>query len=253
MENLQEIKGSIVKVKKSIRLSGKIINRLITNPRKKALDDIDQILDSDFGVSRGTPLDRKLISDYLWKATRDLDRLNLTVLEFGDRIISENMLKKSISWIFLYSRNFKIDTENQIIFGDLTNFDEKYSEIFEKFDVILSTQLMAFTDNPFAVIKNLNKMLKKDGVLIGTEPFLSPVSKYDNEKWGDYFRFTLKGMGKLLDSAKFTIFEITALGNFSWSLALSKGLVQEDNLNLPISIDDGRYTNVGYIAIKANQ
>ena len=112
---------------------------------------------------------------------------------------------------------------------------------------------MAFTDNPFAVIENLNKMLKKDGVLIGTEPFLSPVSKYDNEKWGDYFRFTLKGMGKLLDSAKFTISEITALGNFSWSLALSKGLVQEDNLNLPISIDDGRYTNVGYIAIKADQ
>ncbi len=252
MENLQGIEESIVNGENSIRLLRKIINRLIINPRKKALDNLDQILDSNFGVSRGTPLDRKLISDYLWTATRDIDSMNLTVLEFGDRIISENMLKKSISWIFLYSQKFEIDTKNKIIYGDLTNFDESYSAIYGTFDIILSTQLMAFTDDPFAVVKNLNKMMKKDGVLVGTEPFLSPVSRYDNEKWGDYFRFTLKGMKKLLDSAKFTISEITPLGNFSWSLALSKGLVQEDNLKLPISIDDGRYTNVGFIAIKVN-
>ena len=226
----------------------KLLVRAVYNPRKIGLSDASVILDRNFGSGRGTPIDRKLIERFL------IEELKFThkkgkVLEFAERTYSRELVPELTSYEFIYieGKILELDERNKILKVDLM-LPSPSSEGF--FDLVIPTQLLAFTSNPFIVAQNLVTMLKQGGRIIGTEPFCSPISDYDNSRWGDYFRFTRKGIEALFKGISGLSVETQALGNWFTSLALYKGLSVEDNLELLNQPDDNYATNIGYTVEK---
>lgn len=227
----------------------KIVNRLLVNPRTKGLDSPFMILDRNFGSGRGTPIDRKLIMDFLAVETADLGS-NLKVLEFGDKIFSERYLPDSnhYQFNFLEGQCPVESHDKKEVQGDLTQRNATPPQ----FDLIIATQLLGFTENPFIAAIGLIDLLSPGGLIIGTEPFCSPVSKYDDERWGDYFRFTSKGVLKVFSDDRIDEVKVTPLGNWETSLSIYKGFCLEDNLVLSQTTDPSYASNIGYVVRRLN-
>lgn len=225
----------------------KIVNRILVNPRSKGLGSLFSILDRNFGSGRGTPIDRKLIMDFLALETANL-QVNLKVLEFGDTIFSEIYLTDSNHYQFNFLEGQPpIESQDQKeVVGDLT----KKNSTPPQFDLIIATQLLGFTQNPFKAATGLVDLLSPGGLIIGTEPFCSPISSYDDERWGDYFRFTSKGVLSVFSDDRIGEVRIAPLGNWETSLSVFKGLCLEDNLNLSSASDPSYATNIGYVVRK---
>jgi hypothetical protein len=83
-------------------------------------------------------------------------------------------------------------------------------------------------------------------MIFGTEPFCSPISEYDNERWGDFFRFTEKGIRSLFIRLQNGTLQTSSLGNWTTSYALYKGFCIEDNLVFDKKPDSMYATNIGY-------
>jgi len=207
-------------------------------------------LSNYFGADRGTPVDRVLMMNYLEKF-QDFS-MNGEVLEFADSNISDSLFPNAEKYIFIFSEGVRPQERNNFeIVGDLNLCPD--DELLGKFKCIISTQVLAFTKNPFLVADSLILMLSDGGKLIGTEPFMSKISQYDDARWGDYFRFTAKGLEAIFanKSLRKITKEICPLGNYRSTQASSQGLVKEDRVPLESYIDD-IYTLVGY-SIQVNE
>ena len=205
-------------------------------------------LSNCFGADRGTPIDRVLMMNYLEKF-QDFS-MNGEVLEFADSNISDSLFPIAEKYIFIFSEGVRPQERNNFqIVGDL-NF-RPTDELMGKFKCIISTQVLAFTKNPFLVAQNLVAMLSVGGRIIGTEPFMSQISDYDDKKWGDYFRFTTKGLEQVFSSNSNVQNAIRTfpLGNYQSTLMSLQGIVQEDKIPLLSGIDNA-YTLVGYEILK---
>lgn len=223
----------------------KIINRLLINPRRKGLSKDSIILDRKFGAGRGTPIDRNLIQDFVSSSIPAYNE-KMHVLEFGDSIISSKLLKNHLIYTFLFEKDQKIfvDNNEKLVTGDLL---KDSGEIHNGFDLIVATQLLAFTKNPFKSARSLVSMLNPGGIIIGTEPFCSPISSYDDERWGDYFRFTTKGLQAIYGDISGISVTTTPLGNWETTFSVFKGFCTEDNLLLSEKKDVFAATNIGYL------
>ena len=212
------------------------------------MSDSSTILDREFGSGRGTPIDRKLIEQFLISELKSEPNQG-KVLEFSENTYTKQILPNSESYKFIYlsGKRPKIDESRQELIGDLMLAPTIESCVFE---LIISTQLLAFTTNPFLAAENLKVLLKPGGKIVGTEPFCSPLSNYDHVRWGDYFRFTRRGIESVFGAEPDVTIRTCALGNWKTSLALYKGLTIEDNLNFTDEPDESYATNIGYVLEK---
>lgn len=223
----------------------KIVRRTLINPRRTGLGSAVKILDSNFGSSRGTPIDRILIENFLVSEFA-MCHEKMRVLEFADQIYSSKYFPNCNNYCFKFKPKSRvIETASNEIEGDLL---EGTAAEVPKFDLIIATQLLAFTENPFIVARTLLEMLAPNGRIIGTEPFLSPLSTFDDERWGDFFRFTGRGIEKIYSSSgeKNLVIDVKPLGNWESSYSLIKGLVFEDNIQLSDEACRSHATNFGY-------
>lgn len=76
------------------------------------------------------------------------------------------------------------------ILGDICTHD--FGET--GFDVIVLSEVLEHVHSPHLAIKNIHRILKKDGRLILTVPFIFPI----HERPHDYFRYTRYGLEFLL-------------------------------------------------------
>ena len=98
--------------------------------------------------------------------------MNGEVLEFADTNISDSLFPNTEKYIFIFSEGVRPQERNNFeIVGDLNL--RPNDELLGKFKCIISTQVLAFTKNPFLVADSLILMLSGGGKLIGTEPFMS--------------------------------------------------------------------------------
>lgn len=84
----------------------------------------------------------------------------------------------------------------------------------KSYDTVLCTQVLEHTPDPLAFLININKLLKKNGVLILTAPFTG----YLHEAPHDYYRYTKYGLQYMLRNANFRIVYIKAEGNWITSI-----------------------------------
>jgi SAM-dependent methyltransferase len=149
-------------------------------------------LSREFGFDRGRPIDRYYIEAFL---ERHAERVRGRVLEVGTD---------------LYTRRFGADrvTASEVLHvaerrpgvtlvGDLT--DPALPLEDASFDCVILTQVLHFVFDVPAALRNVNRLLRPGGTLLLTEAGISAASRYDRERWGEYWRFTSQAIGRLLD------------------------------------------------------
>lgn len=82
-------------------------------------------------------------------------------------------------------------------------------------DCAIATELLEHCSNPAQVLKEIYRVLRPDGFLFFTVPFIWPLHLVPN----DEFRYTPFSLRRLLESAGFKEISIKALGGWDVSLA----------------------------------
>ena len=101
------------------------------------------------------------------------------------------------------ANNKNLDTE--ILFFDGKDFPFESNSI----DSILCTQVLEHVENPIFFFSEIKRILKKDGLLLLTVPFV--WAEHDTPN--DFNRFTIFGLKKLLMENKFDVIEHKKIGN----------------------------------------
>ena len=173
-----------------------------------------------FGWNRGTPIDRYYIEKFLEYNRYSMKGIALEIAE--DTYIQK--FGQDVTTIEILFPNDSLGTAT--IIGDLT-VAETIPE--QKVDCFIATQTFNFIFDFHEAIRNAHKVLKTDGVLLATVSGISQISRYDMDRWGDYWRFTSLAMKKTFEHV-FGVgnVEITPYGNAFAATAYLQGVVVED-------------------------
>jgi hypothetical protein len=186
-----------------------------------------------FGLERGTPVDRFYIEHFLAAKTKDITGKvveiaeNTYTLKYGTKVVSSEILH--------------VDNKNKdaTIIADLTNTDSVPENIADAF---ICTQTLNFIYDVRTAIRSIRKMLKTNGKAIITVAGLSQISRFDMDRWGDYWRFTDKSLKSLL-SEEFgeSNVQIEVLGNVYGATMLLHGIALEEVNISKLAVKDHNY------------
>jgi SAM-dependent methyltransferase len=98
-----------------------------------------------------------------------------------------------------------------------------------RYDCVILTQVLPFVWDFRAALAHARGALKPGGVLLLTVPGFSQISRYDAERWGDFWRFTSMSMERLFAEV-FPDERVTieVFGNVLAATAFLHGLAAEE-------------------------
>jgi len=194
-----------------------------------------------FGADRGQPIDRYYIEKFL---SDNRKQIKGTVLEIGDDSYSKQFGKDIIRQeILLYAPNNSKST----IISDLTNHATLKKQIA---DCFICTQTLNFIYDVKSAVEGIYYMLRENGCALVTLSGISQISRYDMDRWGDYWRFTDKS-ARMIFSEIFgpENVQVVTYGNVLSSVAFLEGISAEE-----LKEDELLYTDCDYqitVAVKA--
>lgn len=180
-----------------------------------------QPISRKFGFDRGLCIDRYYIEQFLTSHASDVQG---HVLEIGDDA---------------YTRKFGGDRVSQsdvlhvaegnpqaAIVADLTRAEHIPADTF---DCIIFTQTLQFIYNVRAALRTLYRILAPGGGILATFQGISQISRYDMDRWGDYWRFTTLSARRLFAEVfPPDCITVQAHGNVLAAIALLHGLAAEE-------------------------
>jgi SAM-dependent methyltransferase len=174
-----------------------------------------------FGLDRGQSICRYYIDDFLSRNACDIGG---RVLEIADnkytRQFGGNRVSRSD---VLHVQSGKPEVT---IVADLTAGNSIASDIF---DCIILTQTLQFIYDLRAAISTVHRILKPGGVVLATVSGISQISRYDMDRWGDYWRLTHLSARKLFEEAFApSAVRIDCYGNVLAANAYLHGLAAEE-------------------------
>lgn len=97
------------------------------------------------------------------------------------------------------------------------------------YDCVILTFTLQFVYDVKSVLKTLHRILKPGGILLIAVPGISHIARYDDDHWGEYWRFTSRSL-RLLLGELFAQEAITvqSYGNVLTALASLHGLVSNE-------------------------
>lgn len=219
-----------------------ILKRFLNKPSWHNLRNLEPV-SKQFALDRGTPIDRFYIDDFLGK-NRSL--ISGTVLEIAESYYCKKFGENVEKYEILHATD---DNPLATIIGDLTNFERlPESEI----DCFVCTQTYNFIYDFNAAIKGSYHLIKNDGFLLATVAGISQISRYDMDRWGDYWRFTTlsmkKAVGEVFGNENV---EVECYGNVLASISFLEGISAEELSNEELFHKDEDYQMV--ITIKAQK
>lgn len=135
-----------------------------------------------FGFDRGAPVDRYYIERFLQAHAADVRGHVLEVagrdytLRFGgERVTGSDVL------------HVQEGNPEATLVGDLCTGE---GIPVDTYDCIILTQVLPFLWDVPAAIANIRRALRPGGVLLATLPGITQISRFDADRWGDYWRFT---------------------------------------------------------------
>lgn len=187
-----------------------------------------------FGFDRGQPIDRYYIEHFLQSHVNDIRG---RVLEVGDRDYTckfgGNCVTKS-DVLHAVPGNPKAN-----LVGDLSMGENIPAEAF---NCLILTQVFHVIYDIKAAITNCYRALKPGGVLLATFPGISQISRYDMDRWGDYWRFTdasARGLfGDVFGPGNVTV---ETRGNVLVACAYLHGLAARELKKTVLEYDDPDY------------
>lgn len=207
------------------------LRRKIRKPDWKDLRSL-QPISKVFGLDRGTPIDRYYIEGFL-----DQNRpwIHGRVLEIAESRYSRTYGHEVSHYEVLHTREGKGVT----LVGDLT----QSSGLCEgQMDCFICTQTFNFIYDTRAAILGAFRLLKPGGVLLATLAGISQISRYDMDRWGDYWRFTSlsaqKQFGEIFGEANI---RVETRGNVLASIAFLEGIGTEELTREELDFRDPDY------------
>ncbi|MBS0028791.1 methyltransferase domain-containing protein [Chitinophaga sp. 22321] len=201
-----------------------------------------QPVSTTFGWDRGTPVDRHYIAAFL-----DTYRADVRghVLEIAESSYSKKYGAQVSSFEVLHVQ----PGAHVTIVGDLTN---KASLPADKIDCFICTQTFNFIYDFKTAIEGAHHLLKPGGVLLATLAGATQISAYDQQRWGDYWRFTVQSAEKVFGEifGKENI-EIISYGNVLTCTAILQGISAEELLPEELNYHDPVYPII--IAVRARK
>ncbi len=178
-------------------------------------------LTRSFGYDRGQPVDRYYIEKFL---TRHAGDISGYVVEVGDNRYTRKFGGEGVTRSDVLDQAHPDSTPT--IIADLTNAGHIPSD---SFDCIIITQTLQFIYDVHAAVRTLHRILRPGGVLLGSLPSLSPICRYDMDRWGDYWRFTSAAVQRLFgDVFGSNNVQVEAHGNVLVGTAFFYGMAAEE-------------------------
>src|SRR5579872_3679996 len=171
-----------------IKRSLQLLKRNLTRPRGIDFDSAYPVSDY-FGDDRGTPEDRFYIDAFL-RANRKLVRGRVLEVaadtytrKYGTRLDSMDVL------------HYERSAPGATLIGDLSRPETLPESLF---DCFICTQTIHVIYNYMDAIRGARQLLKPGGTLLCTLSGIAQISRYDMDRWGDYWRFTTLSARQLL-------------------------------------------------------
>lgn len=200
--------------------------------RKKPVDFVDfrrvEPVSTVFGIDRGLPIDRYYIERFL---AAHSDRIAGEVLEVGASTYTKRFGGSRVATA--QALHVSPEPGQNCLVGNLT---DRATLPDRRFDCFICTQTFNFIYDHEAAVRGAWQVLKPGGVLLATVAGISQVSRYDMDRWGDYWRFTTASLERLF-APVFETCRIESHGNPLAACAMLQGCAVED-LPEPSLLDD---------------
>lgn len=172
-----------------------------------------------FGLDRGVPVDRYYIERFLAANTHYITG---RVLEIAESTYSRKFGHEVSCFEVLHTRPGPRVT----LVGDLT---DPTGLPQGKIDCFICTQTFNFIYDFRSAIQGAFQMLRPGGVLLATLGGISQISRFDMDRWGDYWRFTTLSAEKVFSE----VFgaqqvKVTSRGNVLAATAFLQGISSEE-------------------------
>jgi SAM-dependent methyltransferase len=174
-----------------------------------------------FGLERGRCIDRYYIEKFLDRYAADIrgHAMEISSSTYTTRFGDGRVTKADVLHV-------QGGTPNATIVADLSAENQIHSD---DFDCIILTQTLPFIFDARAAVRTLYRILKPGGVVLATLPGISQISRYDMERWGDYWRFTNLSAERLFgDIFGAQNVKVEAYGNVLVAAAFLYGLAAEE-------------------------
>ncbi|MHB8853418.1 MAG: hypothetical protein ACYC6P_08710 [Ignavibacteriaceae bacterium] len=134
-----------------------------------------------FGFDRGIPVDRFYIETFL---NENNCYIKGSLLEIADDFYSKKFGTEVEAYNILH---FDSNSKKVTIIGDRASPENLPSNFT---DCFICTQTLNFINDIKTAIYGIKQLLKQDDTALITLAGLSQISRYDMDRWGDYWRFT---------------------------------------------------------------
>lgn len=198
-----------------------------------------------FGYDRGAQsIHRYYIDNYV---AAHADKIQGAVLEVGDNMYTERFKSKvTDSNIIHYSEARK----PQAFVGDLT---QKATLPGAKYDCFICTQTFNFIYDFKEAIHGARYVLKDGGYLIATVSGIQQISKFDESRWGDYWRFTseacVRSFSEVFGKDNVTV---VSFGNVLSCIGAMEGLASSELTPAELDVKDASYPLIIGILCRKN-
>jgi SAM-dependent methyltransferase len=235
-------------------LPGPLYRKIIHATRRPPVGRVDlgslaspQPISRVWGLDRGQPVDRYYIESFLQQHS---DVIRGHVLEIGDNVYTyqyggERVQKSDILHV-------SAGSPKATVIADLTQADHVASD---QFDAIICTQTLHLIYDFREAIQTLYRILKPGGALLATLPGISQISRYDMDRWGDYWRFTSASARKVFaETFPHDDLQINIYGNVLAGVAFLHGLAVDEVGASNLEIHDPDYEIlIGIRAVKQSE
>lgn len=173
-----------------------------------------------FGMDRGQPIDRHYISAFI---AENEDCIRGVALEVAEPRYASNYRSRIEKLEILH---VSPGAKGATIIGDLCNPDALPRQIA---DCFICTQTYQFIYDVATALRSSAQMLRPGGTLLATFSGISQISRYDMDRWGDFWRFTPASVRKLMEEHfPPDAIVIKTFGNVASAVALLQGYSVQD-------------------------
>lgn len=174
-----------------------------------------------FGFDRGQCIDRYYIESFL---ALHADDIRGHVLEIGDDAYTRRFGGERVTSSDVL--HAVPGNSQATLVGDLSTGQGIPQEAF---DCMILTQVFPFIYDVKSAIVNCYSALKPGGVLLATFPGISQISRYDMDRWGDYWRFTSLSSRRLFEEVFLAAnVMVETYGNVLVAMAFLHGLAAHE-------------------------
>ncbi len=196
-----------------------------------------------FGFDRGTPIDRYYIEGFL---ELHADDVRGRALEVGDNHYTRRYGAGHVT----RSDVLHVTSGNPLatIVGSLETGEGLAGR---EFDCLILTQTLHCIYDMRAAVRTVRRVLAPGGVALVTLPGISHISRYDADRWGDYWRLTPIAARRLFEEYfAHEQIDMRVYGNVLTATAFLEGMALEDIPRHALEHNDADYPLIICLRVK---